>query len=313
MLWNIAIGGREDRRAMNPKMRLYIYVCQTNLLDETSLVELFNFIKSMMNTDLTIQEAHRLILSYTYVVLSRERSDGSLRGMMFVGVDRRLQENGNPYTIIRVGLSYFQLNYRGGPYLYSVTIYFFLKELLAHPLTPLYVVMKSFSYKSYSIMTHAIKHSYPRYDEETPELVRDIINSYGLQAKAPNETYNMDTFVLERVRNNLKRNLTILDDSALKDPHIKFFVKRNPLWAEGHQLILLGCVQWRDIFAMIFKIITKAVRGRKGSGGGKKRTHVLKRSSFQLETANEYLQFVQDSFHHCDDGDLENFDDLDIW
>ena len=65
----------------------------------------------------TVQEFHKLALSYTYAVIYRERNDGSLRGVMFVGIERKQQDNGKPYTVIRIGLSFLQLNYRGGPYM----------------------------------------------------------------------------------------------------------------------------------------------------------------------------------------------------
>ena len=262
MQWSIAKGGMEGKNTMAPKKRLYTFVCRSDLVDEISRMEIYNFIKTIVNTDFTVQEFHKFILSYTYVILCREKNDGSLRGINFIGVDRKRKENGKPYTVMRIGFMYFQPEYRGGPFLYNFGIYIFLRESLTHPLTPLYVVGKSFSCQSYLIMNNCVKHTYPRYDEETPELVRDIINNYGLQAKAPNETYNKDTFVLERVRNNLKKTVVDINDSALKNPHINFYIERNPYWKEGHQLIILGCVQWWDVLGMAIIIITRVFGGK---------------------------------------------------
>ena len=313
MLWNIASGGRLDRRKMNAKMRLYMYVIHTDLLDECSITELYNFLMTMMDGDTTtVQEFHKLALSYTYAVIYRERNDGSLRGVMFVGIDRKQRDNGKPFTVIRLGLGFLQLNYRGGPYMYSFATFLFFKELIMHPLTPLYVLGKAFSYKSYCVMAHSLPYSFPRYDHETPDFLRDIINDYGLKVKLPNETYNMDTFVLERERVKMKNFVALLDEDALKDPHIKFFVERNPGWVKGHQLISVGLVKWTDAVWMILKTLLKAMRGRKDI---KKKSKFLRRSTFQLESSNKYRTYGRemDALCHHHPGDQDDFTKLIRW
>ena len=263
MLWNIAIGGRKEREVMNPKLRLYIFLCRTDLLDESTIVEMLNFVKTMEDNDITVEEFHKLILSYTYTMFFRDRNDGSLRGLSHVRIDKKFKPDGSPYTVLAYGLAYCHEKCRGGPYGHISFVYFILRELLTHPLTPLYVNLKTFVYTSYCNLIYSVRRSYPRYDEKTPKFIRDLINTYGAQAKESNETYNKDTFILERVRNTLKKELTALDDSALKDPHIKFFTEVNPNWAEGNQLVLIGCVEWWDIIVILKKIISRTFRGRK--------------------------------------------------
>ena len=266
LLWNIAAGGRRDGRKVNATTRLHMYVSRTGLLDELSIRELYNFLMTMVDAaSVTVQQLRKVLLSYTHAVFCRRRSDGSLRGVMFVGIDRKQQDNGKPYTVINVGLCYFQLNYRGGPYIYSFIAFLFLKEFILHPLTPLYVLGKTYSYKSYLVMIHYLKYSYPRYDHKTPDFLLDIVSDYGLKVKLPNEAYNMDTFVIEREQIRMKKYLTIVDENALKDPHIKFFVDRNPGWIKGHQLITIGLVKCPDVFWLILKTLLKAMRGSKNT------------------------------------------------
>ena len=60
----------------------------------------------------------------------------------------------------------------------------------------------------------------------------------------------------------MKKYLTIVDEDALKDPHIKFFVDRNPGWIKGdlHRTCEVGRYFW-----MILKTLMKAMRGRKNN------------------------------------------------
>lgn len=310
VLWAIVTGARQEKRKMDTKMRVYAFLCQTELLDEASVMEQYKFLTTMMDTEVTVQEFHKLLLSYTYVVLYRERNDGSLRGLMTVGIDRKRQDNGKPYTVLRLGLGFFQINYRGGPYIYLVAVYLFIKELVTHPFTPLYVVGKVFSFKSYCLFSHSLRHCYPRYNLETPEFMKEIINEYGLKVKLPNEIYNTDTFVLARENTILKKNLKDVSKEATEDPDIKFFLERNPGWERGHQLITVALVQWPDVLRIIWKILARAMQRRKV--GHRQKPVFLRRNTFQNESANKYsIHFreidVSGRYHP---GDLE---DLDMW
>ena len=261
-LWNIAMGGTSERRRVDANVRLYVYVCKTELLDEVSVNELYNFLIRMIHTDGNIKEFHSVLLSYKYVVVCRERKDGSMRGVSLLSVDRR-ELDGMKYTLIRLGLSFFQNYYRGGPLLYYVCAYHVFRELIYHPFTPLYMIGKSFSYKSYLVMCHTLPRVYPRYDVEMTEFARNILNKYGNASKAPNEIYDTDTFVLKREHTHLKEGVAVLNDKHLNDPHIKFFVEHNPGWVRGHQMIVAGEVRWWYLIRAMWRILRRVRRARK--------------------------------------------------
>ena len=269
VLWHIATGGRSDKRGMSAKIRLHVYVCRTELLDEVSVNELYGFLVKMMDSDVGIRDFHSVVLSYNYAIICRERKDGSLRGVMLMGVDRRQEMGGVRYTLIRLGLSFFQNYYRGGPLLYYVMAYHVVKELLLHPLTPLFVVGKIFSYKSYVALCHNIARYYPRHGVATPDFARGVINRYGEAMKTPSEEYDKETFVLKRERTSLKEGVATPSHDDLHDPNIKFFVERNPGWVKGHQMICIGEVRWSDFFRFLWRMLRRAVRARReGAAGG---------------------------------------------
>jgi hypothetical protein len=288
-LWNIAMGGTSGRRAGSAKMRLQVYICKTELLDEVSVNELYSFLIKMLNTEVTIKHFHHsVLLSYKYAIMAREKKDGSLRGVTLLGVDRK-ELNGVKFTLIRLGLSFFENYYRGGPLLYYVFAYHIMKEMILHPLTPLFVIGKAFSYKSYLILCKTISRAYPKYNTETTDFARSLLNNYGMSVKFPGEEYDPETFVLKREKTAIKKGVAVLQPDDLKDPHIKFFVDRNPGWVKGHQLLSTGEIRWIDFFNVLRRSVGRAIRGRRGEGTRPRKQKTFdRRYSFQSEMATRY-------------------------
>ena len=184
VLWKVSRGFSEMR--MYVKMRLYVYVCLTEMMDESSVAEVFNFLSNYLDSSVGTEEFPKVLLSYTYVVLFRERRDGSLRGLFLLSLDRYKKEE-KSFTVFRPSLSFFEKKYRGGPYIYYVLSYFRLKEFLLHPFTQFYVFGKVFSYRSYAVLTHSLAHVYPSYNRDTPADIKSIINGFADKVKLPGE------------------------------------------------------------------------------------------------------------------------------
>ncbi len=293
VLWNISVGARSDRRSVSAKVRLHVYVCQSQLLDEVSLNELFAFGKSMVHTDISIQDFHKVILSYKYAVMFRERKDGSLRGMLLLGIDNKTSDSGKKYTLIRIGLSLFQNYYQGGPLMYYVGAYFVLKELFWHPRTPVYLAGKAFSFKSYMVLANTIKEFYPRHDIPTPDFEKSIIDEFGRGIATASEVFDEVHGVLKRELSQVREHVAHISEEELQNPHIRFFTEWNPGWTKGHQMCCIGRVKWSDIFYVIWKAMRRARRAREE---GTRQTAERKRSfwkysrrhSFQEESASKY-------------------------
>ena len=107
----------------------------------------------------------------------------------------------------------------------------FSLELILHPRTPMYIVGKSFSYKSYMVATK-FQEFYPRYNKETPEFYKDLLEEFAESVRLPDEVYNPETFVLEREISYLKDYVAVISEQDLKNPHIRFFNEQNPGWTK---------------------------------------------------------------------------------
>ena len=68
---------------------------------------------------------HKTVLSLSHVIMFRDKIDGSLRGVFMINVNHF-----EKYTTIRVGWSFFKNYYKGSPFLYLASGYFFLRGIL---------------------------------------------------------------------------------------------------------------------------------------------------------------------------------------
>ncbi|KAL5499378.1 hypothetical protein EMCRGX_G010777 [Ephydatia muelleri] len=219
-------------RGTKKPLRLHTYLARTTDLDLVSTEELYRFVVKFitapsLDKETILKNFNKTLNSYSHVMLCRERTDGSLRGMMLIGI-----EHNGSYTVIKWGLVMFLNYYRGGPWMYWILIYVSLKELFLHPFTPLYHSGKIFSYKTYNMIT-PFEHFYPR-------------------VKQPTENYNQETCVLEREYSYIKEHVAPITDDELKNPHIKFFTEQNPGWRKGHCLIVITLMSWREVFKAAF-------------------------------------------------------------
>lgn len=103
-------------------------------------------------------------------------------------------------------------------------------ELLLHPLTPLYIVGKVSTYKTY-LLAVRFRECYPRYDQETPETYKKIAQDY-VKSINSEDSFNPETSVLKRRVGVVKEHVAPISSHCLKNPHINFFNERNPGWRE---------------------------------------------------------------------------------
>ena len=314
MLWTVARGGSEKKRSMAAKMRLHVYICPTEYMDESSVTELYKFLSTLLDSSMTIQEFHKVLLSYSYAVIYRERRDGSLRGIFLMSLEK-MKHEGKYFTLLRLGLSFIEKEYRGGPYIHYVFSYFRIMEFLRHPFTPFYVFGKVFGYRGYATLCNNFRHIYPGYKQETPDHIKKIISEFAMKLKMPNEEYDSDNCVLKREYVHMKNFVSEPGRIDIKDPNVEFFIKTNPGWKKGHQLITLSIVDLGDIMLIVYKMLVKVLTGSTRRDKGKKKPKLLRRMTFQSDLANESIGKI---FSECDvtghhhpsvSSDMEDLDD----
>ena len=104
-------------------------------------------------------------------------------------------------------------------------------ELILHPFTPVYLIVKASTYKSYLLST-IMSESHPRYDRESPEEYKRVAEDFVRSVQAPGDEYDRDTFVLRRRVGVANEHLAPISERDLQNPHINFFNQRNSGWRE---------------------------------------------------------------------------------
>ena len=185
-------------------------------------------VTAMICHDYSASGIRKSIMQYSHILMCRDRLDGTLRGILPIDIDRK-----GDYTLLSAGLGLFKNYYRGSPYIKIIMAWLSVCELFRHPLTPIYVIGKLTSYKMY-LKAVKMNEFYPVYNRETPEHFKKIFADYAAAFMALNKRegmkYNPETFVIEQDSYTLPDHLTILKQRDLQNPHLRFFVERNPGW-----------------------------------------------------------------------------------
>lgn len=112
-------------------------------------------------------------------------------------------------------------------------------EKSAHMPQPLYWLLISSGYKTYRFLTVFYKEFYPRYDKPAPPEQQTILDH--LAAERFGLDYHRDLGIV-RFTNGatpLREGVAEVTAERLQDPHIAFYVARNPGHAHGDELVCL--------------------------------------------------------------------------
>jgi hypothetical protein len=217
---------------------MHAYICRTQKLDYVSIADLFTLGKELVSSDISIDQFQKVLLQYERVAIFRDQVDGSLRGMFLIDSQTGLNRHGRRYNCVKLGLALFKDEFRGGPLVYYVICYHLLKVLILHPRTPLYVLTKCFSYKSYLFNLRLSTTVYPRHDSGIPPFEKSIIDEFGESICTANETYDPTTCVLQRETSRLKSHVAPITAKELENPHVAYFSKQNPSWDKVYTFML---------------------------------------------------------------------------
>lgn len=108
---------------------------------------------------------------------------------------------------------------------------------LSEPDVPLYWYLISSGYRTYLFLPLFYKEFYPRYDKPTPLFEAQLIDALG-RMKFPDE-YSNGLVYPSVPRECLQESIASPSGSKLKNPHVTFFLKQNPGYRLGDELVCL--------------------------------------------------------------------------
>ncbi|CAI8030976.1 hypothetical protein GBAR_LOCUS17569 [Geodia barretti] len=161
-------------------LRIQPYLCRTADLDDVSIDECFRFhyqafqpADDSITRDQVFAMYQKTLQKYSHVVLCREKLDGSLRGLVLVGLE---------YKKTHTVLKRYTISCPG----WTDTDSQDYRELILHPFVPVYLITKMSTYKSYLIST-SYPDSHPRYDKEAPEEIKKIAEEFVRSIQSPED------------------------------------------------------------------------------------------------------------------------------
>jgi hypothetical protein len=108
------------------------------------------------------------------------------------------------------------------------------------PDRPLYWFLISMGYKTYRFLPVFFHEFYPRHDAPTPRREQQLLDALA-STRYPDQ-YDPQSGVITpangRVR--LRPGIADVDSHRLRDPHIKFFTRKNPSHGEGGELACIA-------------------------------------------------------------------------
>lgn len=103
-----------------------------------------------------------------------------------------------------------------------------------------YWLLISKGYKTYRFLPVYFHRFYPCWEQPTPEFEKKIMDQFGVTNNPEHYDCHSGVIRLRGARDYLKPGVADLSEKRLADPHVRFFVERNPGHVYGDELVCLA-------------------------------------------------------------------------
>ena len=124
-----------------------------------------------------------------------------------------------------------------------------------HPVGSLYWFLISKGYKTYRFLPIFFHEFYPRYEATTPMDVRAIIDALGQRKFSGLYDRVRGVIRASTDKDRLRDGVAGVTPQRLKDPHVRFFLERNPHHAQGEELCCLAPLSRANFTAAAYRVI----------------------------------------------------------
>jgi hypothetical protein len=142
---------------------------------------------------------------------------------------------------------------RNLPLLAGAFIHFMYTLISAFPVTPLHWFLITKGYRTYRFLPVYFKEYYPVYNKSIPLSVKEILDKIAFFKFG--QAYNPETLLIRTAESDrLKPGHAKIPEGKLKDPAIRFFCDRNPLFYEGDELACIADIKIDNFMPMVERI-----------------------------------------------------------
>lgn len=183
----------------------------------------------------SMETFERDLNSKNWVILLRDATTHEIEGFSTLML-YETSFNEKALSVVYSGDTIIRREYWGTPQLPSTWIKTVL-EKSASMVQPLYWLLISSGYKTYRFLTVFYKEFYPRYDQATPSDIQSLMEHLASQRFGAD--YRCEEGVV-RFRDGatpLREGVAEVTDQRLHDPHVAFYLERNPGYINGDELV----------------------------------------------------------------------------
>jgi hypothetical protein len=110
----------------------------------------------------------------------------------------------------------------------------------------LYWLLLTSGFRTYRLLPVFWREFYPRYDAPTPATVQALVT--GLAGERLGYCYESDRGIVRFASPQVLRGgLEEVSPGRLNDPHVAFFLERNPGWCRGDELVCLTEIAFENL------------------------------------------------------------------
>ena len=124
-----------------------------------------------------------------------------------------------------------------------------------YPSVPLYWLLISKGYKTYRFLPLFFHEFYPRYDASTPAWASGVIDAFGRHKFPGSHDPTAGIVRAGGAKDCLRPGVADLTDQRLHDPHVRFFLERNPGYARGDELCCVAPLTRENFTPAAYRVI----------------------------------------------------------
>ncbi len=172
-----------------------------------------------------------------WVVLIRDGESHQVQGFSTLALYETEFKN-TPLSVVYSGDTIIRRAYWGTPELPRSWIHAVL-EKSAHMPQPLYWLLISSGYKTYRFLSVFYQEFYPHYGKPTPPELQALMDHLAIQRFGTEYSCKEGVVRFENGATPLRDGVAEVTGERLQDPHIAFYISKNPGHMNGDELVCI--------------------------------------------------------------------------
>jgi hypothetical protein len=161
------------------------------------------------------------------------------------------------YTFLFSGDTAVSKKYRQQSTLAGSFIHFMMRMIDEMDGTDCYWLLISKGYRTYRFLPVFFKTFYPVYNIPTPVYYQKLINQFCMRKY--NDAFNVNSGIVEFAgkKDFLKPEICTIVERKQNDPHVQYFLHKNPQYYLGNELACITHITYRNFNPVLNKVLKK--------------------------------------------------------